>query len=107
MTSKIFKLTKEFRYSGEGWGLTNDGKHLFLSAGTHVIRVIDPETFKVVRTIAVMNEDGKPLMRLNELEYVKGEIWGKRLAIKINRKTKSYSPNFSRKWQTSRLDKPR
>lgn len=70
-----FKLLKEFRYSGEGWGLTNDGKSLILSDGTHVIRFLNPETFNVERTIVVMNDDGNPLMRLNELEYVKGEIW--------------------------------
>ncbi len=70
-----FKLIREHRYSGEGWGLTTDGTHLFMTDGTHVIRVLDPETFRSVRMISVMREDGKPLMQLNELEYVKGEIW--------------------------------
>ncbi len=70
-----FKLIKEFRYSGEGWGLTSDGKNLFQSDGTHVIRVVNPENFETVRTISVFDEDGSPLMELNELEYVKGEIW--------------------------------
>ncbi len=69
-----FKLEREFRYSGEGWGLTHDGKHLYMSDGTHVIRVLDPKTLDVVRTIVVMNE-GAPLLRINELEYIKGEIW--------------------------------
>lgn len=70
-----FKLLKEFKYSGEGWGLTNDGKQLFMSDGTHVIRIVDPETFETTKTLVVMKEDGEPLMRINELEYVKGEIW--------------------------------
>jgi len=70
-----FKLIREFRYSGEGWGLTNDGTNLFMSDGTHVIRVVDPETFKTVRTIVVNDESGRPIMRLNELEMVNGEIW--------------------------------
>ncbi|HXH69849.1 MAG TPA: glutaminyl-peptide cyclotransferase [Pyrinomonadaceae bacterium] len=70
-----FKLLKEFRYQGEGWGLTNDGKNLILSDGTHVIRFLDPETFQTVRTISVFREVEKPLLDLNELEYVKGEIW--------------------------------
>jgi glutamine cyclotransferase len=65
--------TGEFPYEGEGWGLTNDGQSLLLSDGTNVIRVIDPNTFKVQRTITVTRA-GKPLERLNELEYVKGEI---------------------------------
>lgn len=72
---KGFKPIQEFRYSGEGWGLTEDGTDLYMSDGTHVIRVIDPETFKTKRTIVVNDERGRPLMQLNELEWVKGEIW--------------------------------
>ena len=70
-----FNQIKEFSYQGEGWGLTNDGKNLILSDGTHVIRFFDPETFQLVRTITVFREGGRPLFDLNELEYVKGEIW--------------------------------
>lgn len=70
-----FKLLKEFNYSGEGWGMTTDGKNLFMTDRTHIIRVMDPETFQSVRTIPVFREDGKPLMQINELEYIKGEIW--------------------------------
>lgn len=72
---KDFKLLKELRYSGEGWGLTNDGTNLIMSDGTHIIRFINPENFQTIRTIPVLQENGKPLMKLNELEYVKGEIW--------------------------------
>ena len=70
-----FKLLREVRYTGEGWGLTQDGTHLIMSDGTHVIRSINPEDFSTVRTISVNDERGQPLMELNELEYVKGEIW--------------------------------
>jgi Glutamine cyclotransferase len=70
-----FRLLREFRYSGEGWGLTHDGTNLIMSDGTHVLRFIDPETFQTVRTISVFKENGKPQMELNELEYIKGEIW--------------------------------
>lgn len=70
-----FNPIKEFRYQGEGWGLTHDRTNLIMSDGTHIIRFLDPETFNVVRTITVMQETGKPLFLLNELEYVKGEIW--------------------------------
>jgi len=73
--AKDFTLQKEFRYQGEGWGLTTDGTNLFMTDKTHVIRVMDPETFKPVRTLVVLREDGKPLYQINELEYVKGEIW--------------------------------
>jgi len=70
-----FKLLRELRYSGQGWGLTNDGTNLIMSDGTHVIRFVDPADFNTVRTIVVNDEKGKPLMELNELEFVKGEIW--------------------------------
>ncbi len=70
-----FKLLQEFSYSGEGWGLTEDGTHLYMSDGTHIIRVVDPETFKTIKTIAVKDERGRPVMQLNEIEWVKGEIW--------------------------------
>jgi glutamine cyclotransferase len=68
-------LLGEFKYQGEGWGLTNDGKNLYMTDSTHVIRVVDPETFQTIRTLVVFREDGKPLMQVNELEFVKGEIW--------------------------------
>jgi glutamine cyclotransferase len=70
-----FKQLEEFRYSGEGWGLTNDGKNLIMSDGTHVLRVINPENFETIKTITVFRENGQPLMQINELEWVKGEIW--------------------------------
>ena len=70
-----FKLLREVKYSGDGWGLTNDGTNLIMSDGTHVIRFINPEDFTTQRTITVTDEKGRPLMELNELEFVKGEIW--------------------------------
>ncbi|MEO6588846.1 MAG: glutaminyl-peptide cyclotransferase [Pyrinomonadaceae bacterium] len=70
-----FKLLKEFNYSGEGWGLTHDDTNLIMSDGTHVIRFVNPETFETVRTITILDEKGKPVLEINELEYIKGEIW--------------------------------
>lgn len=70
-----FSPVKEFRYSGDGWGLTDDGSLLYMTDSTHVIRILDPETFNLKRTIVVNDEHGKPLMEMNELEWVKGEIW--------------------------------
>jgi glutamine cyclotransferase len=66
--------TGEFRYSGEGWGLTHDGESLILSDGTNQIRFLDPQTFAVSRTINVFDR-GRPVRDINELEYVKGEIY--------------------------------
>jgi len=70
-----FSPIKEFRYTGDGWGLTDDGSLLYMSDGTHVLQVRDPETFDIKRTIVVNDEKGSPVMELNELEWVKGEIW--------------------------------
>ncbi len=70
-----FKLQRELRYTGEGWGLTNDGTNLIMSDGTHVLRIVNPETFETIKTIVVKDENGRPVYKLNELEYVKGEIW--------------------------------
>ena len=69
-----FEKLGQFSYQGEGWGLTNDGKSLILSDGTNRIRFLDPDNFQVTKTIAVV--DGRiPVNSLNELEYVKGEIF--------------------------------
>lgn len=73
--AKSFTLLSQLDYHGEGWGMTTDGKDLFMTNRSHIIQVMDPETFKQVRGIAVLREDGKPLMQINELEYIKGEIW--------------------------------
>ena len=70
-----FKALGDFGYAGEGWGLTNDGKNPIMSDGTHIIRIVEPDTFKTIRTLVVNNEEGRPLMKINELEYIKGEIW--------------------------------
>ncbi len=64
----------EFHYSGEGWGLTSDGTSLILSDGTSTLRFLDPVTFEVRQTVKVMDA-GKEIWRLNELEYVNGEVF--------------------------------
>lgn len=63
-----------FAYEGEGWGLATDGKLLYMSDGTSTLRVLDPKTLQVTRTIAV-TEAGTPVPFLNELEWVKGELY--------------------------------
>jgi glutamine cyclotransferase len=71
---KDFDRLSEFSYEGEGWGLTNDGHSLLMSDGTNKIRFIDPANFRVLRSIEVFDHN-QPLMELNELEYIKGEIY--------------------------------
>ena len=69
-----FRPLGEFAYEGEGWGLTTDGRSLILSDGTDRIRFLDPATFKVQRSVSVVNA-GRPVRELNELEWVRGEIF--------------------------------
>jgi glutaminyl-peptide cyclotransferase len=64
----------EFQFTGEGWGLATDGRSLIMSDGTNRIRFMDPATFQVTRTIDVFAH-GQPVKMLNELEYVKGELY--------------------------------
>ena len=82
-----FQLEKEFTYDGEGWGLTTDGHRLILSDGTDQIRFLDPVTFEVRQTIHVLAR-GRPVDRLNELEYINGEIyaniWGTDYVVRID-----------------------
>ena len=68
------RLLREFRYEGEGWGLTYDGKSLILSDGTDVLTYLDPERFTPTRRLPVV-WDGRPVQRLNELEFIDGAIW--------------------------------
>ncbi|MBS0660884.1 MAG: glutaminyl-peptide cyclotransferase [Verrucomicrobia bacterium] len=69
-----FQRVGEFRYAGEGWGLTTDGKSLILSDGSAQLRFLDPQTFAVQRTVSV-SVNGRPVDKLNELEFIKGEIF--------------------------------
>ncbi len=69
-----FKVLREFHYPGEGWGLTQDGKRIVMSDGTAQLRFWDPETLQEQGRITV-TADGEPVDQLNELEWVKGEIY--------------------------------
>lgn len=69
-----FRKVSEFHYSGEGWGLTHDGRNLIMSDGSDLLRYVDPRNFKTVRKLQV-RDGGQPVTNLNELEYIKGEIF--------------------------------
>jgi glutaminyl-peptide cyclotransferase len=66
--------TSRFSYTGEGWGMTRDAVHLYLSDGTPDLRILDPATLATVGTIHV-TANGVPVANLNELEWIKGEIY--------------------------------
>ncbi len=78
-----FEQTKRWTYTGEGWGLTHDDSRIIMSDGSAQLRFIDPATLKETGRITVRDANG-PVERLNELEYVKGEV-------------------FANVWQTDRI----
>ena len=78
---KTFKKIGEFNYPTEGWGLTHDGQHLIMSAGTSELYYLDPESFQISKTVTVTDHLG-PVPNLNELEYIGGHV-------------------FANQWQTS------
>ncbi|MDM8549030.1 glutaminyl-peptide cyclotransferase [Desulfobacterales bacterium HSG2] len=69
-----FALVGTFKYPTEGWGLTHDGTRLIMSDGTSSLYFLDPGDFGVTGKIGVYDDRG-PVTRINELEYVRGEIY--------------------------------
>lgn len=84
------KLLRTFSYQTQGWGITYDGKYLILSDGSNILYFMDPKSFVVVGKLEVYDDNGE-VSKLNELEYINGEIyaniWGKDLIARINPKT--------------------
>lgn len=64
----------EVPYSGEGWGLTSDGQRLIVSDGSSYLTFVNPASFAVDTTLRV-TDGGRPVDQLNELEWVRGEVW--------------------------------
>ncbi len=81
------QLQKRFHYPGEGWALTQDGRRIIMSDGTADLRFLDPQSLQETGRIRVSLE-GKPIDNVNELEWVKGEIyanvWRTNWLLRIN-----------------------
>jgi glutamine cyclotransferase len=69
-----FALREEFAYPTEGWGITHDGQRLIMSDGTNRLRFWEPETLEETGFVDVF-DGGSPIARLNELEYIAGEVF--------------------------------
>lgn len=86
-----FSVLRTFQYEGEGWGLTHDRTQLIMSDGTSYLRFLDPKSFRETRRIHVIDERGRSVENLNELEYVRGEIyanvWGSDFIVRISPRT--------------------
>ena len=72
--ARTFEKLRDVHYAGEGWGLTTDGKKLYMSDGSAHLWEVDPETFRRGRKITV-TAAGRPVQFLNELEWIEGKIW--------------------------------
>ena len=77
------QLKRKQRYRGEGWGLTYDGQHLWVSDGSSYISRLNPHSLAPTGSIQVRDEQGA-VEKINELEWD-----GKTL--------------FANVWQTNRL----
>ena len=71
---QTFAVKSQFTYPGEGWAFTTDGKRIIMDDGSAELRFWDPETLKETGRLTVTDQ-GQPVMKLNELEWVKGEIY--------------------------------
>lgn len=69
-----FTQLGSWSYETEGWGLTHDGSQLIMSDGSDTLRFLDPQTLAVQRSVQVRAE-GQPVTRLNELEYIDGQVY--------------------------------
>eukprot|EP00744_Colponema_vietnamica_P009333 GILI01013282.1.p1 GENE.GILI01013282.1~~GILI01013282.1.p1 ORF type:complete len:312 (+),score=76.80 GILI01013282.1:48-983(+) len=92
--NKDLQLQQEVPFTtttGEGWGITHDKKHLIVSDGSNTLQFLDPKSFAVVKSIKVRDGQSSDVTGLNELEYIKGEIWANvwpsSLIVRINPST--------------------
>lgn len=89
-SAREFKKIKEFPLSTEGWGITHDGKSLIVSDGSSNLYFYEPSTFRLLSTQGV-TEDGRPVLNINELEYINGYIyanqWQYNYILKIDPKS--------------------
>lgn len=89
---ETFERLETFTYIGDGWGLCYDAESdaLYMSDGSHILTVRDPQTFEVRRQIEVILDD-VPIHNLNELECVGdsiyANIWFSDQILRIDKQT--------------------
>ena len=72
--ARSFERVNTHRITTQGWGITHNGSQLIYSDGSHQLYFLDPSDMSLQRTLAV-SLGSRPLPRLNELEWINGEIW--------------------------------
>lgn len=77
----------KINWNADGWGITNDGKNLYISDGSDKIYMVRPGDLKLQKVISVFDNSG-PVNNLNELEFINGFIYANRwqyeYLLKIN-----------------------
>jgi glutaminyl-peptide cyclotransferase len=86
--AKTFKGIGQFKYSNvEGWSLTTDGTNIIMSDGTSSLTYLDPVKLTPIKRLQV-TENGYPIDKLNELEFIKGfiyaNVWMSDIIVKID-----------------------
>lgn len=73
-TRQDLSFAAVFTLPGEGWGLTDNGRELLYTDGSHSLHFLDPDSGRHLRSVAV-TEQGRPIVHLNELEWIDGKVW--------------------------------
>ncbi|HMG83598.1 MAG TPA: glutaminyl-peptide cyclotransferase [Ferruginibacter sp.] len=85
--NNIDKPIKTLQWPNEGWGMTNNGTDLIISDGTSNLYFVNPDDFKIISTLQVVDNLG-PVDQINELEYIDGyvyaNVWQTDYIIKID-----------------------
>ena len=85
---KSFKQIGKFNFRNiEGWSLTTNDTDLIMSDGTDTLTFLNPGDQTIIKILKV-TENEKPLIHLNELEYIRGfiyaNIWMTNYIVKID-----------------------
>jgi len=71
---ETFKVTDEFSYYGEGWGICTDNSKLFMTNGSADIVILETQSYSEIDRLQAYDNKG-PVVYLNELEYINGYIY--------------------------------
>lgn len=71
-----FERLETITYAGQGWGICNDGRYLYMSDATQYLAVREIDTFDLVaRILVTVNGSSVRQNQLNELECVGDSIY--------------------------------